>query len=133
MSARCRHMKKERKETFRAGSYIVLHGQIAGSNRYSQSGRKTGFVIRLIGVAFALLVVFGLCGAHVIAQGGKEITEPAGERKATIVVVRGETLWDIARLYKADSQDIRDYVLLLKKANQLKTPLLQEGQVLVLP
>lgn len=51
----------------------------------------------------------------------------------TVDVAQGDTLWSIAQQYKPEAQDVRDYVLRLKKINKLKSSALREGQVLILP
>lgn len=50
----------------------------------------------------------------------------------TYCVDRGETLWSIAKQYCPDDMDIRDYIKLIVRENELTTTTLQPGQILTI-
>jgi LysM repeat protein len=52
---------------------------------------------------------------------------------AEVVVLPGDTLWDIAGRYGPPGSDIRETVYRIRKANGLQTSVLQPGQVLAVP
>ncbi|TDF99849.1 LysM peptidoglycan-binding domain-containing protein [Paenibacillus piri] len=51
----------------------------------------------------------------------------------SVEIVMGDTLWSIAGQHVHKGQDVREYINELKKLNGLKSNILQEGQVLLLP
>ncbi|WP_128896785.1 LysM peptidoglycan-binding domain-containing protein [Longirhabdus pacifica] len=55
------------------------------------------------------------------------------EDQVTVIVKKGDTLWDIAVRNKPYAMDTRNYVYLLKEQNDLSNSVLQVGQVLMLP
>lgn len=50
----------------------------------------------------------------------------------TVVVKRGDTLWDFAREYRGDT-DIRQYIEKIKAVNGLKDSTIYEGDIIRLP
>ena len=50
-----------------------------------------------------------------------------------IIVIKGDTLWDIAKVYLPEKMDIRDFVHEIKAANNLESPFIMEGDVLHIP
>jgi nucleoid-associated protein YgaU len=81
------------------------------------------FVSRLILPGVALLVLLVALGAARPSSGASP--------EARYVVVPGDTLWDIAaRRYAGDP---REGVWRIERRNGLEGPLLQPGQVLILP
>lgn len=51
------------------------------------------------------------------------------EESISVITVReNETLWDIAEDYKNDNQDIREYISILKKLNNMQDSIIYEGQ-----
>ncbi|MCR3922345.1 MAG: LysM peptidoglycan-binding domain-containing protein [Firmicutes bacterium] len=51
----------------------------------------------------------------------------------TVVVETGDTLWTLAQSYLPPRTDIRDYLTVVKKHNQLSGPIVYPGQLLELP
>ena len=100
--------------------------------------------MRLI-VPIAIAVIFFMFGAwvHAYAMGDVSPETAAGIQSAdeaaspapakTVVAMRGDTLWSIAKANAPEESDIRDYIYRLKQENQLKTSGLYIGQVLRLP
>ena len=48
----------------------------------------------------------------------------------TYIVCKGDTLWTIAKDYKADDKDIRQYIYEIKKLNNMTNSNIYEGQTL---
>lgn len=46
------------------------------------------------------------------------------------IVCKGDTLWTIAKEYKADDKDIRQYIYEIKKINNMTNSNIYEGQIL---
>ena len=57
---------------------------------------------------------------------------PASVAAATVVVAPGDTVWGIAARHPAGG-DIRDEVARILAANRLSSPVIQPGEILVLP
>ncbi|MVP00421.1 LysM peptidoglycan-binding domain-containing protein [Paenibacillus sp. N10] len=56
------------------------------------------------------------------------------EQRKTLVVMSGDTLWNIAAEYAPDEMDTRAYLLKLCKLNKLQSAsILRAGDVLELP
>lgn len=51
----------------------------------------------------------------------------------SVVVSEGESLWDIAKRYKAENEDTRTYICKVKELNLLDTSQIFEGQELKVP
>lgn len=54
-------------------------------------------------------------------------------REYTVVVGRGDTLWDIAGRHVEPQEDIREVMFRISQANNLQNKTLQPGQVLKVP
>lgn len=50
-----------------------------------------------------------------------------------VYVEPGDTLWNIAKNYLPSKTDIRDYIHSIKKANQLDSSLIREGDYILVP
>ena len=50
-----------------------------------------------------------------------------------VYVEKGDTLWDIAKRTLPENTDIRNYIQDIKKANQMDSALIKEGDVLKIP
>jgi Na+-translocating ferredoxin:NAD+ oxidoreductase RnfG subunit len=115
------------------------------TSRHKKACARIALMLLIAAVAYS-------CGALVNAYGEEQLPDGADGQRAsamrqavspgssgarmdmrTIDVIAGDTLWSIAQTYKPASQDTREYVSRLKKANGLKSSLLYEGQVLLLP
>ena len=53
--------------------------------------------------------------------------------KSTVIVSKGDTLWTIAQQYNSNKMNVRSYIDKIMKLNGLSTPIIQEGQQLLLP
>jgi len=54
------------------------------------------------------------------------------ERYQTVVVEQGDTLWNIASEYN-NGQELRSYIDEVKKANNMESSVIYEGDVLKMP
>ncbi len=53
-------------------------------------------------------------------------------KESTYIVSEVETLWNIAKRYKKEGQDIREYIYEIKKLNNMETATIYEGQELII-
>lgn len=58
---------------------------------------------------------------------------PSVTSAAKVIVEQGDSLWTIASANAPKGTDVRSYIDRIKKMNQLKSSVLHEGQVLLLP
>ncbi|MGG6311041.1 LysM peptidoglycan-binding domain-containing protein [Paenibacillus macerans] len=65
------------------------------------------------------------------AASSEDKTQPL--QQAYVVVMPGDTLWEIAVANKPKGQDTRVYVQKLMRANGLSASAIQAGETLVLP
>jgi LysM repeat protein len=79
-------------------------------------------------VAAFVLVVMGLLWAGGRAAGGSEPTSGVMYR-----VRAGDTLWDLARRQVGPEGDPRPLIADIRGLNDLSSPILRPGQVLVVP
>jgi|CZCB01.1.fsa_nt_gi nucleoid-associated protein YgaU len=56
----------------------------------------------------------------------------SGENYETVVVKRGDTLWDLAKAYRGNTE-IRRYIEKIREINGLKDSTIYEGDVIKLP
>ncbi len=71
-----------------------------------------------------LILSISFCISKAFANNEVETTE------ITYTVSQGETLWTIAKKYKLNDQDIRDYIYKVEKINNMDSAKIYEGQVL---
>lgn len=51
----------------------------------------------------------------------------------TVNVTQGDTLWNIAREYISEKEDIRDYIYMIRKVNNLESANIHPGDQLLIP
>lgn len=61
------------------------------------------------------------------------LSSPIVYRNQIVTVNSGDTLWDIANRCRTESEDIRDVVYRIRTVNSLHTPVIAEGQRLIIP
>ena len=81
-----------------------------------------GMVFILLFTSF--LIMRGVASVH-------SMNPEAGEE--VVIVLSGDTLWDIAGRYTDNTKDIRKTVFEIKERNQLTTVNLMPGQELIIP
>jgi cell division protein YceG involved in septum cleavage len=117
----------------------VYPNQFASVRAVQKPTRSTYMVRRVIALFILLSVVF--TGALVVgafqpttAQSKAVLASKIDSQHVDrIIVEQGVTLWTIATQYKPDSVSTRAYVNYLMKVNQLKSPNLQLGDVVLVP
>lgn len=105
------------------------------SNRTSvrRSPRPSTRKIRLAGLAVAMVVCF-VFGALVHAwSGNDEVQAATAQPNEQIVVLPGDTLWNIAEEHAPRGSNIRQYIQKLKRVNDLDDSPIHAGQILILP
>lgn len=76
------------------------------------------------------MTVIVLTSLLVISSAAKG--EGVDECPRTVIVRKGDTLWDISREY-GKGIDVRRYIRKIKEINNLKDGIIYEGDVLILP
>ncbi|MEF2967282.1 LysM peptidoglycan-binding domain-containing protein [Paenibacillus sp. M1] len=85
-------------------------------------------------ITFAvLLVVLTVTGTGVVTAFASSSENHSGTEEARIVVVPGDTLWEIAVDHKPRGKDTRVYVEAIKRFNGLTTSDIKAGDTLILP
>ncbi|MFN0223195.1 LysM peptidoglycan-binding domain-containing protein [Paenibacillus sp. KR2-11] len=82
-----------------------------------------------------LSVLFTVCGLISAAFAGQDVYAAGtiAEKHDFIYIHPGDTLWAVASEYGPADEDVRDYIVRLKKLNGIKGNGLQAGQKLLLP
>ncbi len=80
--------------------------------------------IRSILITIFIVITMCICISKIFANNEAETTE------ITYTVSKGETLWSIAKKYKQNNQDIRDYIYKVKKLNNMTSATIYEGQII---
>lgn len=79
---------------------------------------KFKFIISVTIIVFLLITLFSTS----IAKTNTEA------ETISYTVCKGDSLWTIAKEYKVDNKDIRQYIYELKKLNNITTSNIYEGQ-----
>lgn len=87
---------------------------------------------RLIKVVVLVILLTATCTGVVSAFAS---SDPVVDRTQleTVVVMPGDTLWEIALSHKPDSRDTRAYIKEIKDVNGMAISSIQAGEVLLLP
>lgn len=78
--------------------------------------------IKSVLITVFIVIMMCICISKAIASNEAEITE------ITYTVSKGETLWSIAKKYKQNNQDVRDYIYKIEKLNNMDSATIYEGQ-----
>jgi LysM repeat protein len=121
----------------------ALLRKVSASQRTGRHNKTVRVTIVLI-----LLVIAVSCVAliHAFASSREPLNQPNGAihtqatvieaasvNRNTVYVEKGDTLWAIANKYAPRNVSIRSYINKLMTINELNQPILQIGQVLLLP
>lgn len=117
----------------------VYPNQFVAVRSVQKPTRSTYMVRRVIALFILLSVVF--TGALVVgafqpttAQSKADLaTTVDSQHVERVLVEQGVTLWTIATTYKPSDVSTREYVNYLMKVNQLESPNLQLGDVVLVP
>lgn len=80
---------------------------------------------KLVVLVFVVVLLGGVGAAGAVFDTGED-------EHVIVIVQEGDTLWEIARKHNP-GMDIRKYIYLIEKRNNLSSPLIHPGQQLVLP
>ena len=82
-------------------------------------------LIKSILIGVFIITIITICTIHSFANNKESITT-----EITYTISKGETLWSIAKRYKQDNQDIRDYIYKIEKLNNMTSAMVYEGQTI---
>jgi nucleoid-associated protein YgaU len=90
---------------------------------------------KIAGLLAAILIVLIISLTFPILGGEQDaLAASSGSHvQQTVEIAKGDTLWNIAHKHTPAGTDVREYIYQLKALNGLKTNLLFEGQILILP
>ncbi|MNW44253.1 Cell division suppressor protein YneA [compost metagenome] len=88
---------------------------------------------RLSKIAVLLIILSITCTGMVQAFAASIDNSATEERAEYVVVMPGDTLWEIAVAHKPQGQDTRVYIQKLMRTNRLGTSSIQAGDTLMLP
>ncbi len=103
----------------------------ANSRQQRPTARRSRRAIRRARTLAALFVLLVAVLVLLVLPGQAE-TRVANPPGATYTVAAGDTLWEIAARY-AGEHDVREMILVIKKANNLESVTIQPGQSLFIP
>lgn len=86
---------------------------------------KRKFIKSIITLIFIIIISF-ICLSQIFNKEEIETTQ------IQYTVSKGETLWDIAKEFKQDGQDIREYIYEVKKINNMTSSMIYEGQTITI-
>lgn len=102
-------------------TYVPGEGVVMDRKYVLKNRKRFSLFIMTAAVVFSLLVISST------ARGEDVVGHPK-----TVIVEKGDTLWDISREY-GKGTDVRRYIRKIKEENNLKDGIIYEGDVLVLP
>lgn len=91
------------------------------------------FMLVMIGLSLLFSAMVSVYASDEKAAAGTEEAQLAAYTYVSYSVERGDTLWGIAKLYLPENTDIRSFIHDIKMMNQMKSSMLQEGQLLHIP
>lgn len=103
--------------------------------RFTRRGRVAGVVAVLVVTSGVMAGVAGLPAripAWAERTGSGDSSNAASAPSRHVVVVQGDSLWEIALRLRPES-DPRETVVRLRRLNGLRSNLIQPGQVLLVP
>lgn len=94
----------------------------------------TGIKVAILAVVLVIsMLSCALIYVHAGNSGAAGKTAAVSGQEKVVGVVRGDTLWQIAKDHLPQDESINYYIYKIKKRNGLNHSNLQEGQLLVLP
>jgi hypothetical protein len=105
------------------------------SNRTIKRSISHKKLVRFFGLLAAAMLII-IVSLSVSLLGGDQdayAASSASHIKQSIEVVQGDTLWTIAGRHVHKGQDVRSFINEIKTLNGLKSSILHEGQLIVLP
>ncbi|CAH0121151.1 MULTISPECIES: LysM peptidoglycan-binding domain-containing protein [unclassified Paenibacillus] len=108
----------------------IYHDSPLITDRQVRQNRKVGQVF-LFAAVLLLLTSFGIVKAFASSDDDEWAFESTPAKQ--IIVTQGETMWSIAKRYKPERMDIRNYIEDMKKLNHKRTSAIQAGELLSIP
>jgi nucleoid-associated protein YgaU len=99
----------------------MFRGVVMNRKYVLKNRKRFSIFIMTAAVIFSLLLISSTARGEGVAEYPK-----------TVIVKKGDTLWDISREY-GKGTDVRRYIRKIKEVNNLKDGVIYEGDVLVLP
>lgn len=100
----------------------MKNGDVLKKRRYVLKDRRRFSMFLMALTVIMCVLVFAVVVNGADSEGKYE----------TVVVKRGETLWDLAKEYRGNT-DIRRYIEKIKEVNGLKESTIYEGDILKMP
>ncbi|MFE5317338.1 LysM peptidoglycan-binding domain-containing protein [Paenibacillus sp. NPDC056579] len=116
----------------------LIRSTVSTHNRNHKANKKSMNKVKLarLGALLAAGLLIIILSLFISLFGGDQDALAAANGsalKSTVEVDRGDTLWSIANEHLEQGQNVSEYIYELKRVNQLKSNVLHEGQILVLP
>ncbi|AZS14978.1 LysM peptidoglycan-binding domain-containing protein [Paenibacillus lutimineralis] len=96
-------------------------------------GRRSAHLSRTAKRTMLVLVLLLLTCTGVVSAFASSTDNANKKPLETVIVMPGDTLWEIASEHKPQGKDIRKYIDTIKRANGKHLSSIQAGEVLVLP
>ena len=79
-------------------------------------------------------ILLGLCAACLLFTGyTMQNIDYSDYQMQTVVVNRGETLWEIASRHTSEKEDVREVLYRINRSNDLRSKYVYPGQVIKVP
>ncbi|MBC8590533.1 LysM peptidoglycan-binding domain-containing protein [Wansuia hejianensis] len=89
---------------------------------------KKRFYLFITSILTLITIIFMFFTSHINVHSGI-LTEEYHE----LLIVEGDTLWDIALKYKPNRYDVRDMVCKIQYLNDINTPHITPGEIIKVP
>ena len=88
---------------------------------------KVRFITSIIILSLIFIVLSSIVTQTFISKGLEK------QKFLTITVNSGDTLWELGKAYKPESEDVRYFIYQIKKSNDLETNYIYPDQELKIP
>ncbi|MEA1974409.1 MAG: LysM peptidoglycan-binding domain-containing protein [Bacillota bacterium] len=88
---------------------------------------KTRFIISIILLTIVFILLFSLLTNTYKSFAMNEV------EYIEVKIKSGDTIWNIAKEYRQENQDIRELVYIIIKVNNIKNSIIYEGQKIKIP
>ena len=97
-----------------------------GANKYKIVNR-TRFIVSVVLLTLLFIIVFSLITNTYKTYAIKE------SQYFEVIVTSGDTVWDIAKEYRNENQDVRELVYIILEVNKIENSIIHEEQKLKIP
>ncbi|MDM8533216.1 LysM peptidoglycan-binding domain-containing protein [Clostridiaceae bacterium HSG29] len=88
---------------------------------------KARFIISIVILTVLFVSIFSLMTNTYKAHAMKEV------KYLEVIVNSGDTVWDIAKEYRNEKQDVRELVYIILEVNEIENSMIYEGQIIRIP